>query len=127
MVRRCRQGKYLKATRGDAVRRLSGPDPSPHKIEENWLGCFPTTKTASHVNAKSRLPDGPWHAARLRQRPIAAIGARHGRRPSGGGEELGERHPLDVGADAVARYFRIEDECAQAQRLRVMAEPDRGG
>src|ERR1700751_44558 len=25
----------------------------------------------------------------------------------------GERHPLDVGADAVARYFRIEDECAK--------------
>jgi metallo-beta-lactamase class B len=35
----------------------------------------------------------------------------------------GERHPLDVGADAVARYFRIEDECAKAQRLRIMAEP----
>jgi metallo-beta-lactamase class B len=33
----------------------------------------------------------------------------------------GERHPLDVGAEAVARYFRIEDECAQAQRLRIMA------
>lgn len=41
--------------------------------------------------------------------------------------QLGERHPLDVGADAVARYFRIEDERAQAQRLKVMAEPDRGG
>jgi hypothetical protein len=35
----------------------------------------------------------------------------------------GERHPLDVGADAVARYFGIEDECAQAQRLKIMAEP----
>jgi metallo-beta-lactamase class B len=35
----------------------------------------------------------------------------------------GERHPLDVGADAVARYFRIEDECAKAQRLKIMAEP----
>jgi metallo-beta-lactamase class B len=33
----------------------------------------------------------------------------------------GERHPLDVGTEAVARYFRIEDECAQAQRLKVMA------
>jgi hypothetical protein len=38
-----------------------------------------------------------------------------------------ERHPLDVGADAVARHVRIEDECAQAQRLKVMPEPDRGG
>jgi metallo-beta-lactamase class B len=33
----------------------------------------------------------------------------------------GERHPLDVGTEAVARYFRIEDECAQAQRLKIMA------
>jgi metallo-beta-lactamase class B len=39
----------------------------------------------------------------------------------------GERHPLDVGAQAVARYFKIEDECAQAQRLKIMAEPTRGG
>ena len=33
----------------------------------------------------------------------------------------GERHPLEVGAAAVARYFRIEDECAQAERLRIIA------
>jgi metallo-beta-lactamase class B len=33
----------------------------------------------------------------------------------------GERHPLDVGTEAVARYFRIEDECAQVQRLKIMA------
>jgi len=33
----------------------------------------------------------------------------------------GERHPLDVGTDAVARYFKIEDECAQAQRLKILA------
>ncbi len=33
-----------------------------------------------------------------------------------------ERHPLDVGTDAVARYFRIEDECGQAQRLKIMGE-----
>ena len=32
----------------------------------------------------------------------------------------GERHPLDVGAAAVARYFKIEDECAQAQRLKII-------
>jgi len=34
---------------------------------------------------------------------------------------LSEAHPLDVGADAVARYFRIEDECAQAVRLKLVA------
>jgi metallo-beta-lactamase class B len=33
----------------------------------------------------------------------------------------GERHPLNVGAEAVARYFKIEDECAQAQRLKIIA------
>jgi metallo-beta-lactamase class B len=34
----------------------------------------------------------------------------------------GEAHPLDVGAAAVARYFKIEDECAQAVRLKLLAE-----
>ena len=33
----------------------------------------------------------------------------------------GEPHPLDVGAAAVARYFKIEDECAQAVRLKLLA------
>lgn len=32
----------------------------------------------------------------------------------------GEPHPLDVGAAAVARYFKIEDECAQAVRLKLL-------
>ena len=31
-------------------------------------------------------------------------------------------HPLDVGAAAVARYFKIEDECAQAVRLKLVAQ-----
>ncbi len=34
----------------------------------------------------------------------------------------GQPHPLDVGAAAVARYFKIEDECAQAVRLKVLAQ-----
>ena len=32
----------------------------------------------------------------------------------------GEAHPLDVGTNAVARYFKIEDECAQAVRLKLL-------
>ena len=39
-----------------------------------------------------------------------------GRRPS-------EPHPLEVGAAAVARYFKIEDECAQAVRLKLLSHP----
>jgi metallo-beta-lactamase class B len=35
----------------------------------------------------------------------------------------GEAHPLDVGAPAVARYFKIEDECAQAVRLKLLTQP----
>jgi hypothetical protein len=34
----------------------------------------------------------------------------------------GEAHPLDVGTAAVARYFKIEDECAQAVRLKLLAQ-----
>jgi hypothetical protein len=33
----------------------------------------------------------------------------------------GEAHPLDVGTNPVERYFKIEDECAQAVRLRLVA------
>jgi len=36
-----------------------------------------------------------------------------------------EPHPLDVGATAVARYFKIEDECAQAVRLKLLAQSKR--
>jgi metallo-beta-lactamase class B len=34
----------------------------------------------------------------------------------------GEAHPLEAGATAVARYFKIEDECAQAVRLKLLAQ-----
>jgi metallo-beta-lactamase class B len=34
----------------------------------------------------------------------------------------GEAHPLDVGAASVARYFKIEDECAQAVRLKLLTQ-----
>jgi metallo-beta-lactamase class B len=33
----------------------------------------------------------------------------------------GEPHPMDVGAAAVTRYFKIEDECAQAVRLKLLS------
>ncbi|MFT8246023.1 MBL fold metallo-hydrolase [Roseomonas sp. BN140053] len=33
---------------------------------------------------------------------------------------LGEPSPFENGAEAVARYFRVTDECAQAARLRLM-------
>src|SRR6202171_52290 len=38
------------------------------------------------------------------------------------GRRAGEAHPLDVGEAAVARYFKIEDECAQAVRLKLLAQ-----
>jgi metallo-beta-lactamase class B len=39
----------------------------------------------------------------------------------------GEPHPYEVGRDAVQRYFRVTEECAQAQRLKMSqlsAKPD---
>ena len=38
----------------------------------------------------------------------------------------GEGHPLEVGAAAVARYFKIEDECAQAVRLKLLTQQQDG-
>ncbi len=35
----------------------------------------------------------------------------------------GEPHPFDLGADAVARYFKVTDECAQLARFRLMDLP----
>ena len=35
----------------------------------------------------------------------------------------GETHPFDVGKDAVARYFAVTGECAQAARLKLMQPP----
>jgi metallo-beta-lactamase class B len=32
----------------------------------------------------------------------------------------GEPHPLDLGADAVQRYFKVLDECAQVARLKLL-------
>jgi metallo-beta-lactamase class B len=35
----------------------------------------------------------------------------------------GEPHPFDVGKEAVARYFTVTGECAQAARLKLMPPP----
>ena len=34
--------------------------------------------------------------------------------------KAGEPHPYEIGKEAVARYFTVTEECAQAQRLKVM-------
>jgi metallo-beta-lactamase class B len=34
----------------------------------------------------------------------------------------GEAHSLDIGAAAVTRYFKIEDEWAQAVRLKLLSQ-----
>jgi len=36
------------------------------------------------------------------------------------GRKPGEPHPFDLGRDAVARYFKVLDECAQVARLKLM-------
>jgi metallo-beta-lactamase class B len=36
------------------------------------------------------------------------------------GRKPGEPHPFDLGRDAVARYFKVSDECAQVARLKLM-------
>jgi metallo-beta-lactamase class B len=36
------------------------------------------------------------------------------------GRKPGEPHPFDLGRDAVARYFKVSDECAQVARLKLI-------
>jgi metallo-beta-lactamase class B len=38
----------------------------------------------------------------------------------------GDPHPYEVGKEAVARYFTVTEECAQAQRLKVMQMGPKG-
>ena len=35
----------------------------------------------------------------------------------------GEPHPFDIGKEAVARYFTVTGECAQAARLKLLQPP----
>ena len=44
---------------------------------------------------------------------VAKIKMLAGRRP-------GEPHPFAVGRDAVLRYFKTSEECAQAARLKLL-------
>ena len=39
------------------------------------------------------------------------------------GRKPGEPHPFDIGKEAVARYFTVTGECAQAARLKLMQTP----
>ena len=38
------------------------------------------------------------------------------------GRRPGEPHPFDVGRDAVPRYFKVFDECAQVARLKLVTK-----
>lgn len=38
--------------------------------------------------------------------------------------KAGEPHPFDIGKDAVARYFTVTSECAQAERLKILQSPN---
>ena len=39
------------------------------------------------------------------------------------GRKPGEPHPFDLGTDAVARYFKVSEECGQAARLKLLQSP----
>jgi metallo-beta-lactamase class B len=34
--------------------------------------------------------------------------------------QQGEPHPFEIGAEAVARYFQVSEECAQVARLKLI-------
>jgi metallo-beta-lactamase class B len=39
------------------------------------------------------------------------------------GRKSGEAHPFEIGAQAVARYFKVTDECAQLARYKLQQRP----
>jgi metallo-beta-lactamase class B len=40
------------------------------------------------------------------------------------GRKPGEPHPFELGKEAVARYFTVTSECAQAARFKLMQSPE---
>lgn len=38
------------------------------------------------------------------------------------GRKAGEPHPFEVGAEAVARYFKVSEECAEVSRLKLKSQ-----
>jgi metallo-beta-lactamase class B len=40
-----------------------------------------------------------------------------------GGRKAGEPHPFDIGRAAVARYFKVTEECAQLARFKLLDLP----
>lgn len=41
------------------------------------------------------------------------------------GRKAGEPHPFELGSDAVARYFKVTDECAQLARFKLLQLPEK--
>lgn len=41
------------------------------------------------------------------------------------GRKAGEAHPYELGSDAVARYFKVTEECAQLARFKLMQLPEK--
>ena len=71
---------------------------SQRKMAEAAARANATILMSNHTEFDSAVPK------------IKAIAAR----------QPGEPHPFELGAEAVARYFKVSDECAQAARLRLM-------
>jgi metallo-beta-lactamase class B len=41
------------------------------------------------------------------------------------GRKAGDAHPFELGSDAVARYFKVTEECAQLARFKLMELPEK--
>ncbi len=41
------------------------------------------------------------------------------------GRKAGEPHPFELGSEAVGRYFKVTDECAQLARFKLMGLPEK--
>jgi metallo-beta-lactamase class B len=41
--------------------------------------------------------------------------------------KAGEPHPFEVGREAVARYFKVMEECAQVARLKLLESQGKRG
>ena len=102
---------------------------------KGFYKCFGCGKGGTAFNFPNDVPHFDQYIASVRRLAVLAAGANatidfnNQSQFNGAATKLrmlkdrhpGEAHPLVVGTNAVARYFKIEDECAQAVRLKMLA------
>ena len=103
------------------------------QVKDNGMPMTVAYSGGTAFNFVNDVPHFDTYINSQRKMAAAAAAARHhpdvepfgirqrgGQDQDAGGAPSGEPHPFDLGRDAVQRYFKVTDECAQAARLKLL-------